>query len=89
MLVVLNLRIIHLLGAEFLRADGRTDRQADMMKLIDAFRKFANAPKSGECLCFSEFIRYVIMVPYMSILPSGKESLDCVSTRLNTVASLF
>jgi len=60
-----------------------------MMKLIDAFRKFANAPKNGEPLCFSEFIRCVIMVPCMTILPNGKESRDCVSTWLNTVASLF
>jgi hypothetical protein len=33
----------------FMRTDGRTDwridRQADMTKLIDAFRNFANAPK--------------------------------------------
>jgi hypothetical protein len=32
-------------GAELFRADGRTYRQADMMKLIVAFRNFANAPK--------------------------------------------
>jgi len=27
------------------QADGRTDRRTDMMKLIFAFRNFANAPK--------------------------------------------
>jgi len=36
-------------GAEFFQADGRTDRKtdrrADMMKPIVAFRNFANAPK--------------------------------------------
>ena len=46
----------------YMRMDGWTDGQAGMMKLIDAFRKFANAPKNGERLCFSEFFRCVIMV---------------------------
>jgi hypothetical protein len=32
--------------AELLQADGRTDGQTDMMKLIFAFRKFAKAPKN-------------------------------------------
>jgi hypothetical protein len=32
--------------AELFHADGRTDRQADMTKLIVAFRNFANAPKN-------------------------------------------
>jgi hypothetical protein len=35
---------IHPLGAELFHADGRTD----IMKLIVAFRSFANAPKKGE-----------------------------------------
>ena len=48
-------------GAELLHADGRmdgrTDRQTDMMKLIVAFRKFANAPRievqeNGSCQNF-------------------------------------
>jgi len=34
------------LGAELLHADGRTDGQANMAKLIVAFRNFANAPKN-------------------------------------------
>jgi len=33
------------LGAELFPADGRTDGQADMTKLIVAFRNSANAPK--------------------------------------------
>ena len=42
---------LHSTGAEFFHADGRTDgrtrdRQTDKMKLIVAFRNFANAPKS-------------------------------------------
>jgi len=38
-----------ILGAELFnadrRTDGQTDRRTDMMKLIVAFRKSANAPK--------------------------------------------
>ena len=34
------------MGAELFHADRRTDRQADMAKLIVAFRNFANAPKN-------------------------------------------
>jgi len=32
-------------GAELVHADGWTDRQTDMTKLIVAFCNFANAPK--------------------------------------------
>jgi hypothetical protein len=32
------------------RTDGKVDRQTDMMKLIVAFRNFANTPKSL-CIC--------------------------------------
>jgi hypothetical protein len=32
-------------GAEFFHADGRTDGQTDMTRLIAAFRNFANTPK--------------------------------------------
>ena len=32
-------------GAEFFQADGRTERQTDITKVIVAFRNFANAPK--------------------------------------------
>jgi hypothetical protein len=35
------------LGAELFHADGRTDK-TDMMKLIVAFRNFANAPKNAK-----------------------------------------
>jgi hypothetical protein len=34
-------------GAELLREGGRADRQADMTKLILAFRVFVKAPKNG------------------------------------------
>jgi len=33
-------------GAELLHADGRTDGQTDMTKLIVAFLNFANAPEN-------------------------------------------
>jgi hypothetical protein len=35
-------------GAELFHADGEKDGQADMTKLIVAFRNFANTPKSEE-----------------------------------------
>jgi hypothetical protein len=37
-------------GAELLHADGRTDRQKDMTKLIVTFHNVANAPKNGNSL---------------------------------------
>jgi hypothetical protein len=37
---------IRVVGAEAMRADGRTDRQADTTKLIVASLNFANAPIS-------------------------------------------
>jgi hypothetical protein len=37
---------IHLVRAKWFHPDGRTDRQTDMTKLIDAFRNFVNAPKT-------------------------------------------
>ena len=37
-------------GAELSHADGRTDRQNTMTKLIVTFRKFANAPKNLEAI---------------------------------------
>jgi len=48
---------IHSMGSEFLHADGRTDeRQTDNMKLIVAFRNFANAPNSTFVnLCTNKF----------------------------------
>jgi hypothetical protein len=36
---------IRALGAELSHADGWTDRQTDMIKLIVAFQNFVNAPK--------------------------------------------
>jgi hypothetical protein len=37
---------ICLVGAELLHPDGRTDGQADMTKLMVAFRIFPNAPEN-------------------------------------------
>jgi hypothetical protein len=36
---------IRQVGAEFLHADGQTDRQTDMTKLTAVSRNFGNAPK--------------------------------------------
>jgi hypothetical protein len=33
-------------GAKLFNADGRTDRQTDVTKLIVAFQNFVNAPKN-------------------------------------------
>jgi hypothetical protein len=44
-----NFMKIRLVGAELFHADGRTegrtDRRTNVIKLVVAFRKFANAPK--------------------------------------------
>jgi hypothetical protein len=37
-------------GAKFLHADGRNDREKDMTKLIVAFRCFAKSPKSDKLI---------------------------------------
>jgi hypothetical protein len=34
-------------GADLFHADGQTDRQTDMTKLIVPFRNFAKAPRKG------------------------------------------
>jgi hypothetical protein len=34
-------------GTKSIHADGQTDRQADMTKLVIDFRKFVKAPKNG------------------------------------------
>jgi hypothetical protein len=41
---VSNFTKIRAMGAELFHADGKTDRQADMTKLVVALRNFANAP---------------------------------------------
>jgi hypothetical protein len=46
------------MGAELFHADGRTDKQTSMTKVIVVFRNFANALKtallSGGCLVLAE-----------------------------------
>ena len=44
---------ILLVGAELSRADGQTDRQTSMTKIIVAFRNFATTPKNGFTICCS------------------------------------
>jgi hypothetical protein len=41
-------------GAELFRADGQTDRQTDMTKLIVVFRNFSNAPKNNQISNFMQ-----------------------------------
>jgi hypothetical protein len=51
------------MGVEYFHADGRTDRQTDMTKLILAFHNFANAPKNKGMntnkLSYVEKIHYI------------------------------
>jgi hypothetical protein len=42
---------IYPVGADFIHADERTDRRRDNVKLIVAFRSFANAPKNAPSNC--------------------------------------
>ena len=42
-----NFMKIRPMGAELFHADGQTDRRTGITKLIDAFRSFGTAPKSG------------------------------------------
>jgi hypothetical protein len=44
---VLNLMKIRPVGAEFFNADGQTERQTDIAKLIVAFRNFAKTSKNS------------------------------------------
>jgi len=37
---------MHLVEAELFHADGRTYRETDMSKVIDAFLNFANVPET-------------------------------------------
>jgi hypothetical protein len=41
---------IHPVGAEFLHANGRKNRETDMKKLIVAFRSFAKSPESDKLI---------------------------------------
>ena len=41
------------MGAELFHADGRTDGQTDMTKLIVAFRNFAEAPNETNFVLWS------------------------------------
>jgi len=56
------------------RVDGRTDRQTDITKLIDAFHNFANLPKTDSRNVVLAYIKY----------PSGRgqcPSFYCVMTK--------
>jgi len=47
---VLNFVKIHPVGAKLFHADGRTDGQTDMMKLIVVFHNYVNMPKNDVVL---------------------------------------
>ena len=54
-------------GAELIRADGRTDGRTDMTKLIVAFRNFANAPKSSTFFAHRVFMYFVWISEHTAI----------------------
>jgi len=54
---------IYRVGAELFHADGRTDRQTDMTKLIVVFRNFAKAPNTAGGLLARLFIRGFLINP--------------------------
>jgi hypothetical protein len=92
----IKLMKIHLVEAELChadgRTDGRTDRQADVTKLMVAFRNFANAPKKKihlltQCtyLCVSHdsqhkpiiSLKHIKPTHYSLALPCRLSSLEC------------
>ena len=50
------------MGDELFHADGRTDGQTDMIKLIVTFRKFTKAPKNQSAKCVSDIIIIIIII---------------------------
>jgi len=50
--IIPNFMKIRPVGSELFHADGLTDRQTDMTKLIVAFRNFANASKNGNYIIY-------------------------------------
>jgi len=59
-----NFMKIHVLGAYFFDAEGRTDKrtdgQTDMTKLIVVFHNFANAPKSEKKYLFIRLMKTIL-----------------------------
>jgi len=66
---------------ELFHADGRTDGQTDMTKLIVTFRSFANAPKKDTRS--NSDILHAGCLGRCKI--SGMERKKHISTRINTV----
>jgi len=68
--------------AESFHADGRTDRQTDMTKLIVTFRNFPNALKNGGWvkIC-NEEIAIHFKVPYFDILIQGVREIWNITPR--------
>ena len=54
-------------GSELLHADGRTDVETDMSKLIVAFRNFANALNKLCCLAQHCRADNTVMLQYLSV----------------------
>jgi hypothetical protein len=59
---------IRLVGAEFFDADGRTDGQAGMTKLIVAFGNFANASKHSVTSFVPIKCTFIVLVQLQSVV---------------------
>ena len=52
------------MGAELFHADGRTDRQTDITKLIVAVRNFVNVPKKDFIFAAKDVNFYVFLIEF-------------------------
>ena len=52
----------HPVGPELFHDDGLTDGHTDIMKLIVAFRNFANAPKTISIFLYVSFIMIMVTI---------------------------
>ena len=75
-----HLMEVRLVGTDLMHAVGQTDRQADMAKLIVAFRNFVNAPKNSTFSPHSVFS--VFTARY--VLPTQRIYVFCVDLRKNS-----
>ena len=79
---------IHVVGAELLLADGRTDRRntdrrTGMTKLLVAFRNFANAPKNCHIVSMRVLIKdfplHLVDLTFSVLPPEANVSHSCVA----------
>jgi hypothetical protein len=59
---------IHSVGAEFFHVDRQTDRQIDIMKLVDAFLNFPKALKNSVFCLHVAILRFVCLIEQTAII---------------------